>query len=298
MNIRLLITVMTLLCFGSCKGAKDGITNSSKVDTAVSITVNYDLKGTHLPFQIKDSMYGMIPDNVMLSFIDDEVSISITDTGAGSVKIWDNHQDTFFKVKLNVTKPADFNTVQSIVSRQNKDELLNNRVADRRWQLALLNKPVPAFSLNGIKGDTLTADRLNGRISVLNFWYLGCGACELENPELNDLVEQYQGQNVIFYSLCLDSGYSKNGHTYFNGHKYNPVTGKTEKVFQRETLKTENYIQAEKLEPVFNVMGYPKTFVVDENGYVRYIMTGYGENSKEVLNRQIQFLQRFKRISE
>lgn len=56
---------------------------------------------------------------------------------------------------------------------------------------ALLDKPIPSFSLAILGGNT-TADQtiFQGQPALLNIWATWCGACRIEHPFLNKLSEQ------------------------------------------------------------------------------------------------------------
>lgn len=56
---------------------------------------------------------------------------------------------------------------------------------------ALLNKPIPNFTLAILGGNT-TADQtiFQGQPALLNIWATWCGACRIEHPFLNKLSKQ------------------------------------------------------------------------------------------------------------
>ncbi|GAB2853062.1 redoxin domain-containing protein [Microbacterium insulae] len=56
------------------------------------------------------------------------------------------------------------------------------------------------------EGVTETAERVSsddyrGRILVVNFWYAACGPCIVEAPMLEEVWEEYQGQQVDFLGV-------------------------------------------------------------------------------------------------
>lgn len=56
--------------------------------------------------------------------------------------------------------------------------------------------------LNGVVYDEKT---LKNKTLVLNFWYIRCGYCIKEMPELNELVKKYKKQkDVVFLALTFD----------------------------------------------------------------------------------------------
>jgi len=46
---------------------------------------------------------------------------------------------------------------------------------------------------------------LKDRVIVLNFWLLACKPCIMEIPELNKLVEKYNGDNICFIAPTMNT---------------------------------------------------------------------------------------------
>lgn len=66
-------------------------------------------------------------------------------------------------------------------------------------------KPLPGFNLVDINGNVYNKENCNGKIVVLNFWFIGCTACRQEMPDLNKLVASYKNRNdVVFVSIAPD----------------------------------------------------------------------------------------------
>ena len=64
---------------------------------------------------------------------------------------------------------------------------------------------LPSFKLRDIQGRKYDSKELIGKIVVLNFWFINCGPCRLEIPELNKLVQHYaQREDVVFLAVALD----------------------------------------------------------------------------------------------
>jgi thiol-disulfide isomerase/thioredoxin len=46
---------------------------------------------------------------------------------------------------------------------------------------------------------------LEGKVVVLNFWFVDCPPCRYEIPTLNAIRNQYKdNNNVVFIAICLD----------------------------------------------------------------------------------------------
>jgi thiol-disulfide isomerase/thioredoxin len=55
-----------------------------------------------------------------------------------------------------------------------------------------------------ITGKSYGPAELGGKVVVLNFWYTSCPPCLKEIPELNQLVDEYRDQNVVFLGFAID----------------------------------------------------------------------------------------------
>ncbi len=64
--------------------------------------------------------------------------------------------------------------------------------------------PAPAFNLTSLDGKKFELASLRGKIVVLNFWFTGCPPCLTEIPKLNELVEKFKHEDVVFIAPTLD----------------------------------------------------------------------------------------------
>ncbi len=63
------------------------------------------------------------------------------------------------------------------------------------------------FSFRGtdIKGKKINSNNLEGKIVVINFWFINCPPCRREIPYLNNLVKEYEADsNIVFIAIALD----------------------------------------------------------------------------------------------
>ena len=127
--------------------------------------------------------------------------------------------------------------------RENKNDLPS----------ALLNRPLPAFSLPTVLNPErfVTEKDLSGKVSLLNVWGSWCVACRVEHPFLMDLADQ--------------------GVTIFG------VNYKDEQSDARQWLRLRDdpYVFSVadadgRLGIDLGVYGAPETFLVDQQGMIRY----------------------------
>ncbi len=63
----------------------------------------------------------------------------------------------------------------------------------------------PPFSLTSLDGKKFESASLRGKVVVLNFWFTGCPPCLTEIPKLNELVEKFKNDDVVFIAATWDS---------------------------------------------------------------------------------------------
>jgi peroxiredoxin len=67
------------------------------------------------------------------------------------------------------------------------------------------NVAAPAFNLTSLDGKIFELASLRGKVVVLNFWFTGCVPCVAEMPKLNELVEKFKDDDVVFIAPTWDS---------------------------------------------------------------------------------------------
>ncbi|WAC12472.1 peroxiredoxin family protein [Dyadobacter pollutisoli] len=119
---------------------------------------------------------------------------------------------------------------------------------------SMLNKPAPDFKLTDLQGKRWTLQDLRGKIVVLNFWFTSCAPCIEEMPELNELVKDYDGKNVVFLALTFNSG-------------------EQVKTFQKK--RTFNYTllpNSREVDKKYQINLWPTSIVIDQAGDIKMIM--------------------------
>ena len=123
---------------------------------------------------------------------------------------------------------------------------------------ALIGKQMPAFSLSTLRdpGEEMTQQEFMGHVSLLNVWATWCISCRVEHPVLVDIARSKQ---VVVYGL-----------------NYKDERGAAQqwlRQFGNPYLKNI-YDPEGKLGIDLGVYGTPETFVLDEQGIIRYKYVG------------------------
>ncbi len=131
--------------------------------------------------------------------------------------------------------------------------------------VAETRKPAPAFALPGLHGETVRLNDYRGKVVLVNFWGTWCVPCKEETPALAAVYRKLQDQGLIIIGVDLrnqerpgpDGDADVRDFTERYGVTYPialDVAGETARAFQIYPL--------------------PTSFVVDQNGMIRYIRVG------------------------
>jgi thiol-disulfide isomerase/thioredoxin len=130
----------------------------------------------------------------------------------------------------------------------------------------------PRYSVRSITGKKLKSKDLLGKIIALNFWFTGCPPCKKEIPQLNKLKEKFKGKDVEFIAMALDEEY-----------KLDAFLKKTP--FNYDIIEDGRWI-AEK----FDIKLYPTNIIIDQEGKIQFIKTGFKSDITEAMSYNIEKL--------
>jgi thiol-disulfide isomerase/thioredoxin len=128
-------------------------------------------------------------------------------------------------------------------------------------------KPVPAFSATTLAGVKVEAASLSGKITVLDFWFIGCPPCRAERPKLNELVVEF-GDRVRFLGFALDQPDALRTYLTSNPFKYEIVP------------------DSQQIALSFGVQSFPSHMIIDRAGHIVW-MAGSEEDRIERLRAMI-----------
>ncbi len=150
--------------------------------------------------------------------------------------------------------------------------VLNKRINDQ-WK----DKPLPSGNfLQMIDGSVKSFSEYRGKLLVINFWYINCGPCIAEMPYLNDLVNQYQNENVNFLALSFD-------------------TNQDIKSFLEKTdFKYEHGSISRSLMYDFTPVA-PGHFIVDSEGIIRDIIVGAPRKTELIFGKLVDLIEKNKK---
>lgn len=138
-----------------------------------------------------------------------------------------------------------------------------------RRPLKIGDRP-PQVSLSDLSGSTVRIpEDFRGKVVVLHFWAGGCSSCKEEMPALDNLYKKYARKGLVV--LAVNVGQRKG--------TVNALAG--EMGISYPVLLDPDKAMAGK----YDVVGVPRTYLVDRNGVVRFKILG--STTEEMLKKQV-----------
>ena len=138
----------------------------------------------------------------------------------------------------------------------------------------LINKGVKAksWTLPNLEGENVNYNTESNKLTLLEFWFTGCGFCSMAHPYLNDFFYKYKNKGLEIFSIEFE---------------------------EIDLLKLKKYINHEKINyPVlysgkdvakmYGVSGAPTFILIDEKGYVVYSSFGFKSEYMDELEKEIK----------
>ncbi len=150
-------------------------------------------------------------------------------------------------------------------------------VDDEVWGLRSANaKPATPFSLESfVDGRKVSLDDYKGRIVLLDFWYPNCGPCLRAMPYLQALWSKYKDSGLVFLGV-------------------NGIEGQAPFVMPLVKSRGWGFLPLKGNEKwcsdVYNVKGYPTTFLIGADGKVYFKPHTYNQDKADIAGMQIEAL--------
>ncbi len=136
--------------------------------------------------------------------------------------------------------------------------------------------PAPAFTLQGLEGESYQVGGIRDKALIINFWASWCEPCQEEAPDLVRNYEQYKDKLDIYG---------------VNATKMDNIDDVKKFISERHinfpVLLDEHSTAAD----LYHVNGYPTSFLIDKNGVIRDVILGQ-VSSKELDHRIKQLVDR------
>jgi len=120
------------------------------------------------------------------------------------------------------------------------------------WTECVVGKPIPAFSMRSIDGDSIEMSATKGKVVVLNFWSIDCRPCIAEMPGMNELVDDYKNKDVVFLAMTWETE-KRIRNDFFPKFKF-------------------DFIIVPDVMPLITRIwgsGFPTTYIIDKDGIIQ-----------------------------
>ena len=132
-----------------------------------------------------------------------------------------------------------------------------------------------------MEGMRPTKQDLAGKVLVVNLWATWCRPCRVEIPELNEIVERYSGQDVVFLALTNEG--PGQIHRYRMGGRKFAYRQFVEAGPLAETFQTMLRAAGQRTQP----RAVPQHTVIDPQGRVVLHVVGYSRRLPRRLVKSI-----------
>lgn len=135
--------------------------------------------------------------------------------------------------------------------------------------LERLNRKAVEFELPALDGHKIRLSDFKGKVVVLNFWGIWCGACKEEIPLLQELWNKYRDRGVVVLSVNINAG------------QYTAERNKelAEKIIAKDNLTFPILLHEGDLASRYGGTAVPATYLIDQNGFVQYEFLGFDRNT-------------------
>ena len=134
----------------------------------------------------------------------------------------------------------------------------------------LIGQKSPDFYVTDINGKSYSRDDLAGKVVVINTWFAECRPCIEEIPDLNRLVQDFKGEDVVFL------GFARNDQKDIL------------KFLKKRQFNYQHIAADSELLSKFYINAYPTNILVDKNSRITYYETSLNPDIYMIMKDQIE----------
>jgi len=227
-----------------------------------------------------------------------EVSKLVEDDPEKADKLLKGARARLAKVEENATQDAVKRQVTSALKRWT---LMARDWEDAKKLAAVVGKPAAplAKQIQGwVNGEPLKDEDLKGKVVLLDFWAVWCGPCIATFPHLKEWNEKYKDKGLVIIGV---TDYEGRFEWDDDAAKLKRATGKMttedenemlQKFAEHHSLQHRIAVQKESstLPEYYAVRGIPHVLVIDQDGKVRIVRVGAGDESAKAIEDMIEKL--------
>jgi peroxiredoxin/outer membrane lipoprotein-sorting protein len=179
-------------------------------------------------------------------------------------------------VKFNTVTPQSLTEKLQEYKGKYKSTIFSPPTEDDIEPLQIGNT-APGFTAKLFSSDkVISSSDYEGKILILDFWFVGCYPCALAAPHLNNLQERYK-KDVVVIGLNPVDPYEKSlkkVSDYVARHKLNYTLASIESLVAKQ----------------YKIFNYPTVYIIDTNGVVQYSEMAFSEDMEKDISAVIDTL--------
>jgi len=152
------------------------------------------------------------------------------------------------------------------------DQYVSYYTEEAKKRQTLLNHPAAEWICQDLAGKEHALKDYRGRVVVLDFWYRGCGWCIRAMPQMKELAAHFKDQPVTVFGMNTDRDEAD-----------------AQFVIDKLALNYLN-LKAKDIPSKYSVQGFPTLLIIDQDGILRDIHSGYSPTLKEEVVKSIEGL--------
>lgn len=175
---------------------------------------------------------------------------------------------------LKAEDPNNTNTAFFLVRlpEQDKQKRFAKMSKPKESDFFKTGKKISLFNATDINGNAVDLKELKDKIVVMNFWFINCGPCRREIPDLNNLVEKFKDNDkVVFVAVGLD-----------------PVDA--QKMFIEKMPFNYKLVEGRNLASNYGIRLFPTHVIVDTESKVYFHTSGLAMNTIYWIEKSINEL--------
>lgn len=131
------------------------------------------------------------------------------------------------------------------------------------------------FTVKMLHGELITLSELKGKVVLLNFWATWCRPCLEEFDKIpSEILKPFKNKSFVF--LPVSSGESEG-----------KVRRKMNRLKEKGIDFNTGFDTKKKIAALYALKSIPKSYVIDQNGVIRLITTGYSEEGLRKIAEKI-----------
>jgi len=182
----------------------------------------------------------------------------------------DKVQNLVYRVKeIRINDPAD---LYDFASQRYPEDYKPEENFINKKLLALNGKQFPPFQLTSFDDKPVNSAYLKGKLVLLDFWEVWCGACVVSLPKVQALHEKYKSKGLEVYGVMHEKG--------------NRSTAKL--LLQKKKLNIPMLLGNSKTKNDYSVGAVPLYILIDRSGKIVLASEGYPENIEELILKYLE----------